>query len=356
MLLTRREMLAACAATVPALAGLPSRAGPPADAPRPRLGVVAYSFTIRLAADRAAGTPGLADPLAFVEHCHRLGAGGVQVGLGERDREYTARLRDKLDTYRMYLEGVVRLPKDRADVDRFAAEVRTAKEAGAAVLRTARLSGRRYETFDSASAFRTWREQADASLALSEPVLARHDVRLAVENHKDLRSGELADLLKRLDSRHVGACVDTGNNIALLEEPLAVVEALVPWAYSVHLKDMGVAEYDDGFLLSEVPLGEGILDLKKVVAVLRGARPEVRFNLEMITRDPLKVPCLTEKYWATLDGVPGRDLARRLALARGRKKAEPLPAVSGLPQERQLAVEEENVRKCLAYAREHLAL
>jgi 3-oxoisoapionate decarboxylase len=356
MLLNRRQMLATCAAAVPALAGLPSRAEPPADAARQRLGVVAYSFSIRLAADRDAGTPGLADPLAFVEHCHRLGAGGVQVGLGERDRDYVSRLRDKLEAHRMYLEGVVRLPKDRADVDRFAAEVRTAKEAGAAVLRTVLSNGRRYETFDSAAAFRQWREQADASLALAEPVVARHDLRLAVENHKDLRSGEMADLLKRLDSRHVGVCVDTGNNMALLEDPLAVVQALAPWAYSVHLKDMAVAEYDGGFLLAEVPLGEGLLDLKKVVAVLWGARPEVRFNLEMITRDPLKVPCLTEKYWATFDGVPGRDLARTLAMVRSRKKTEQLPAISGLSRERQLAVEEDNVRKCLAYAREHLEL
>jgi sugar phosphate isomerase/epimerase len=356
MHLTRREMLASCVAAVPALAGLSSGAEPPADAPRQRLGVVAYSFSIRLAADRAAGTPGLADPLAFVEHCHRLGAGGVQVGLGERDRDYVSRLRDALEAHRMYLEGVVRPPKDRADVDRFAAEVRTAKEVGAAVLRTFLSNGRRYETFDSAAAFRQWREQADESLALAEPVVARHGVRLAVENHKDLRSGELADLLKRLDSRHVGACVDTGNNIALLEDPLEVVETLAPWAYTVHLKDMGVAEYDDGFLLAEVPLGEGFLDLRKVVAVLRGARPEVRFNLEMITRDPLRVPCLTEKYWATLDGVHGRDLARTLALVRSRKKAGPLPAISGLSRERQLAVEQDNVRKCLAYAGKELGL
>lgn len=351
--LTRREMLAACAAAVPALAGLPARAEPPADR-RPRLGVVLYSFSIRLAADRAAGAPGLADPLAFLEHCHRQGAGGVQVGLGQRDPEYVARLREKLDAWGMYLEGIVRLPKDRGDVDRFAAEVRTAKAAGAAVLRTALLSGRRYETFATAEAFRQWAEQASAALALAEPVVAHQDVRLAVENHKDRRAGELADLLRRLDSRHVGACVDTGNNLALLEEPHEVVETLAPWAFTVHFKDMGVAEYDDGFLLSEVPLGEGILDLPRVVGTLRKARPEARFNLEMITRDPLKVPCLTPRYWATLADVPGRDLARTLALVRKRKR--PLPTVSGLPRERQLAAEEDNVRKCLAYAAGHLGL
>src|SRR5207253_5553332 len=123
------------------------------------------------------------------------------------------------------------------------------------------------------------------------------------ENHKDWRAPELLDILKRLSSQWVGVCVDTGNNIALLEEPTAVVEALAPHAISSHLKDMAVQEYEEGFLLSEVPLGEGFLDLKRMVAVLQKANPTIQFNLEMITRDPLKIPCLTSKYWATMENA-----------------------------------------------------
>ena len=78
---------------------------------------------------------------------------------------------------------------------------------------------------------------------------------------------------------------------------------------------MGLEEYRQGFLLAEVPLGTGILDLPRVVRALRAARPEIRLNIEMITRDPLKVPCLTEGYWVTFADLPGaasgpRDLAR----------------------------------------------
>src|SRR5262249_35728609 len=146
----------------------------------------------------------------------------------------------------------------------------------------------------------------------------------------------------------------TGNNLALLEDPLEVVETLAPWAYSTHLKDMAVAEYGEGFLLAEVPLGEGILDLKRIVSTLRRARPEVRLNLEMITRDPLKVPCLTPKYWATFETLPGRSLAQTLTYVRGHVPAQPLPGVSSLTLEERLAMEESNVRKSLAYARQHL--
>src|SRR5207302_1326746 len=189
-------------------------------------------------------------------------------------------------------------------------------EAGARVLRTVLLGTRRYETFESAAAFRDWADHAWQALLLAEPIVARQDLRLAVENHKDLRTDEFLPLLKRLNSRHVGVCVDLANSIALLEDPLEVIEAYAPWAFSTHIKDVAVSEYEEGFLLGEVPLGEGILDLKKIAAILRQARPEVHFNLEMITRDPLKVPCLTPKFWATFESLPGRHLAPFLSCLR----------------------------------------
>ena len=119
-------------------------------------------------------------------------------------------------------------------------------------------------------------------------MVARHGVRLAVENHKDWRADELIALLKRLGNDHVGVCLDTGNSIALLEDPMDVVEALAPWAFTTHFKDMGLEEYRDGFLLAEVPLGTGVLDLPRVVRTLRAAAPDLHFNIEMITRDPLQ--------------------------------------------------------------------
>jgi sugar phosphate isomerase/epimerase len=352
MKLTRREMLAACAAaaipTLSALAAEPEK--------RTGMGVVIHSYGIRSAESRRRNDkPMFGDPLVFLDHCRQLGAGGIQVGVGARDREYTAKLRKHAEDAGMYLEGSVGLPKDRADVERFAAEVQSAKDAGAKVLRTAVLSGRRYETFDTAESFEKFSRQAYESLGLAEPVVAKADLRLAVENHKDWRVGELLDLLKRLGSRGVGVCVDTGNSIALLEEPLAVVEAYAPLAFTTHIKDMTVAEYEEGFLLAEVPLGTGFLDLKKIVGVLREKQPDVRLNLEMITRDPLKVPCLTRKYWATMEALPARELAE--ALARVRKhSARDIPRVSGLSQDKQVAAEEDNVRRCLSSAREQLGI
>jgi hypothetical protein len=134
-----------------------------------------------------------------------------------------------------------------------------------------------------------------------------------------------------------------------------VVEAYAPWAFSVHAKDQAVGEYEDGFLFADVPLGKGFLDLKAMVRILRAARPEARYSLEVITRDPLKVPYLTEKYWATFGDVPACDLARTLRTVKAHARTD-LPRVSHLPLADQVKREELNVTESLAYARGHLGL
>jgi sugar phosphate isomerase/epimerase len=341
---TRREMLAAGAT---GLAKLAAGAEPPAGPTRPHMGVVIHSYANRRAADKERRFD---DPLTFLDYCRTLGAGGVQTSLGVRDEAYAARLHELMAAHKLYLEGSIALPRDRDDVERFTAEVRTVKRCGATVFRTVLLGGRRYEVFDSAEGFRKFVEQARQSLALARPVMEKHEVRMAVENHKDLQAPELLDLVKKLDSPFAGVCIDTGNSIALLETPQETADLLAPLAFTTHIKDMGVEEYPEGFLLSEVPLGTGFVDLAKIVATIRKAQPDVRLNLEMITRDPLKIPCLTPRYWATLENVPAPRLAAMLALVRAKAGTKPLPRIGELSKEEQIRREDDNVRQCLRFA------
>src|SRR5438552_11579431 len=224
-LMTRRQMVGRLAASTPLLCGLPSLFG--ADtAGRKRLGVCSYSYNIHWKAARDGHHQvRFKDSIEFLEYCHQLGAGGVQIGVGSRDADYPGKLRAKAEAYDMYFEGQSSLPQQSSDVERFDAEIRAAREAGAGVVRAAMLGGRRYETFDSAEAFRQFAEKSWHSLTLAEPILKKNRVRLAIENHKDRRVPELLDLLKRIGSEYVGVCVVVGNNIALHDDPMAVVEA-----------------------------------------------------------------------------------------------------------------------------------
>ncbi len=329
----------------------------PAEPPgRTGVGLVTYCCGLRQKAEkRKDPNRDLLDPLTFLEHCRRLGAGGIQVPLGGWDAEYAGRLRRRADQYGMYIEGITSPPRDPADLARFDTEIRAAAIVGAAAVRTAILPGRRYEFFKSPEQFHQFDRQARRSVELAAPVVERHRVRLAIENHKDHRVDERVDLLKRVSSPWVGACVDLGNSLALLEDPMEVVEAYAPWAVSVHLKDQAVREYEEGFLLADMPLGQGFLDLKRMVDVLRKAKPGIRFTLELITRDPLKVPCLTEKYWTTFAAMPARDLARTLRLVR-QHPAKTLPQVGNRSLDEQVAQEDRNLAESLQFARERLSL
>jgi len=319
-----------------------------AETVRSRLGVGMHSYGAAWKAGKEKNPAArFHDALSFLEYCHEMGAAGVQVSVGTGENSHAQTIRHKCEEFQMYLEAQTTLPRDEADSKRFEEEIRFAREAGATVMRTACLSGRRYETFDTLEAFEKFRENSWRSITLAEPIVKKHQMRLAIENHKDWLIEEFTGMMRRLSSEHVGITVDIGNSIALAEDPYEVVEALAPWAVSTHIKDMAVAEYAEGFLLSEVPLGEGFLDLGRMVNILRKANPKIRWNLEMITRDPLHVPCLTEKYWSTMPSASASRLARVLTLVRKNKCPQALPATSQLSFEETLREEDKNVRLCL---------
>lgn len=305
-----------------------------------RLGIGMHSYGFAWKAKR------FHDALTFLEYAHGIDAGGVQVTIGQQDAAYTRKLRERCEEWNMFLEAQASLPSDDSGVARFTAEVQSAKAAGATVMRTAMLGGRRYETFNTAEEFENFRAKSWKAFTLAEPIAKKHGVRLAVENHKDWLIPELLEIVRKISSEYLGICVDTGNSIALLEDAMAVVEAYAPFAFTTHLKDMGVTEYEHGFLLSEVPLGAGYLDLARMIKTIERANPKIQWNLEMITRDPLEIPYLRDKYWATFKTMPARQLAECVGTVRAHKQN--LPRVSHLSDAEKLKAEDDNVRQSLA--------
>ena len=350
MINRRQALFSIAGGLLTSVLGAPAQARRSKSSGRKRLGIDTFSYNIRLRADRQ-----LRDPLNFLEHCYQIGAGGVQMGIGVRDEAYIRKLRSNAEKNEMFIEGSEGLPRSRSDIERFERVVRTSKHAGVKVIRVA-MGGRRYEQFDRAEQYRDFADRSWKSLQLAEPVAARHGIRLAIENHKDWLIPDMLSILERISSEYVGVCVDAGNSFALLENSMDVVEAYAPWCFATHLKDMAVAEHKDGFLLADVPLGQGLHDLPRMVNILRKANPKVNFSVEMATRDSLIVPCLKDRYWATFARVPGSDLARALRYVRANASPERLPKVSYLPPDELIRLEEANVKQCLAFAEEHLNL
>jgi len=323
---------------------------------RSRLGLVAFNCAIRrkwlLQRDPKSD---LFEPLTFLKHCRDVGAGGMQASLGVLDAARVKGLRDFAAEHKLFIDGIVNPPKDDGDLARFGAEIRSAAEVGVQAVRTVVMPGRRYEQFKSLAEVREAEARALRMLELAVPIVTRHRVRLAVENHKDQRIDERLALYKHLSCEFIGATVDTGNSFALLDDPYGAIEALAPYAFTVHFKDQALREYDHGFLLADIPLGQGSFDMQRIAAILTRAKPDIHMVLELITRDPLKVPCLSEKFWVTMPHVCGSDLARTVRFVR-EHPAKSLQDVGSLSLDKQVELEDTNIAASLKYAREELAL
>lgn len=364
---TRRDVLktAASAVAVSPLVGAGIFAAPgqstaggvtPNPYGRRGLGGAPTGFGTRMRANAA-----LTPPVDFLDYCHNLGLGGAELRLPPTDPAEIAKLRARAESYnmRVIFDISSRLPQNDAELATFDGVVKAAKEVGATGIHGA-LTQRRYEEFDTFDAFKKSFEKNKADVARAEPVMRKYRIPLVLENHKGWRAAEQAAWLKALGSEYVGVHFDFGNNVALCEDPMQTLDTLLPYIKSCHIKDMGVEMYDDGFLLSEVPLGQGFLDLKGMVAKLRQKDPDMGFDLETITRDPLKIPVFTDKYWVTFDDTyspfPARDLARTLEIVKRNPPKSPLPKTTGLSPADHLKLEDTNNLLCIQWARANLQM
>ena len=348
---TRREFLAGSAA-----AGLAGLIGQDALAqalpPKSPMGIGSASLNAYNAT--LAKTNG-GSLIAMIDYVRSLGGGGLQASASGD----LAAVRKRLEELGMFFEGNARLPATLdEDTAAFEKSLVDTKAVGATIARTvsrspAGSSGRRYESFKSYAEFKAWQEQANAIVLKCLPIAERVGVKLALENHKDRQVADHAAFLKKTSSEYLGSLIDPGNNLSLLETPLETVNALAPFVLATSLKDMGVAPYEDGFLLSEVVFGTGSSDQHEIWKIIRRHNPRVNMVEELITRDPLKIPCKTPGYWACF---PAKDDKRLAAIdAYVTAKQTKLPYVDQLSPQERFKVEEDNHRKTIDWGRTHQA-
>lgn len=351
-MVSRREVLR----TLGTVAGT-TLVGPATAAPGRSFGLAYTSFAVRLQRNRERPGGGLPAE-TFIDLSHSFGAHGCQIAhtqLVSTDAVYLRKVRASLEGKGLFAELSIG-GESLEDPEAFRRIAAVARELGVSRLRVALLSGRRYENFETLAQWKEFTGRWARALPKAAPLLESAGLVAGIENHKDWLADDLAGTLREIGSPSLGACVDFGNNVAFLEDPLEVARTLAPFVVTTHLKDMAVRRYDQGFELSEVPLGQGFLPLKEIVAVLRQGRPDVRFCLEMMTRDPLKVPYLTDRYWVTYNQRDPARIRRFEESVLSRSASQPLPVISGLGDAEKIDAEDRNVRLCADYARNELGL
>jgi len=136
-----------------------------------------------------------------------------------------------------------------------------------------------------------------------------------------------------------------------LEDPLESARAVAPLVKTVHLKDYQLAARSDGFSLLECALGEGVVDLRGIVDLVRSEVPQATLNIET-SAGTHPMPVLDEAYLERFPETPVVALGRTLRLVRDRGvRGEPgLGMAEGASEEDLLAAEEDLVVRSVRWA------
>src|SRR5579871_1142290 len=189
-------------------------------------------------------------------------------------------------------------------------------------------------------------------------------VKFAIENHKDLYCWQTRQCIDGAGKDFVGSYLDTGNPVFVMEDPLSTIETLGPVAVMLHLRDSVVYETPDGVAVQWVPLGEGVVDFKKIVAKARELCPAIAvYNKPITGRPPQILSIYDPAFMKTWSDMRASDLARFIALA---KKGHPYEShmviedVPGKPAEPIAAAlqyqQREHMERGVEYARKVLDL
>jgi sugar phosphate isomerase/epimerase len=142
-------------------------------------------------------------------------------------------------------------------------------------------------------------------------------VKFAIENHKDLFCWQTRQVIDGAGKDFVGSYLDTGNPVFVMEDPLATVETLGPVAVMLHLRDSVVYETRNGIAVDWVPLGEGVVDFKKIIAKAKEVCPPISIYNKPITGRPATLlPIYDPAFMKVWPDMRAKDLARFIALAK----------------------------------------
>jgi len=183
-------------------------------------------------------------------------------------------------------------------------------------------------------------------------------VRIAIENHAgDMQAWELVTLIEEAGRDYVGATMDSGNATWTLEDPLASLEILGPYAVTTGIRSSVVWETDEGAAVQWTGIGDGSVDFRAYVDRFSQLCPSVAFQLEIISGSQRQFPYLKPDFWKPYPKVRASDFAKFLALAR---KGKPMKAFT-IPQgsDRKLAEQEfqkSELEKSIRYCKEVLGL
>ena len=195
---------------------------------------------------------------------------------------------------------------------------------------------------------------ARETLAREAPRVADAGLELALENHQDFDSDELLEIADA-SGDHVGLTFDTGNPLAVGEDPVAFASRVATRVRHVHLKDYRAQFTPEGYRLVRCAIGEGCIPFEAIAAALAEHHTSMTAALEPGALEARHVRAFTSEWWAGYGTRDADEFARALRCMRAHQLDD--AADVRTPWERQgppaeiVSYEMDQVRRSAAYVR-----
>ncbi len=104
-------------------------------------------------------------------------------------------------------------------------------------------------------------------IQLHDHLLKQNNMILAIENHDRLPAKTLVEIIKEINSDHVGICLDTVNSMGNGESLEYIVDAFAPYTVNLRIKDFGIERFyhKQGFTIEGRTAGTGMLNIPSLL-------------------------------------------------------------------------------------------
>lgn len=236
---------------------------------------------------------GRMDIFQFIDFAAETGYDGVMInlipkknlteGLGALGKDDPAHIRavaDKIKERGLFVE----LDTRGTGYGHIAHILDVAQILGADLVRTFVMAGTGYDNKNLVGSFS--KESMEGGLRDIKrlvPLLEKHRVKLAIENHCVETMEEIMELVDRVGSPWVGVLFDICNTLPAWEDPMDAAKLCADRIFSTHIRDELICPggTDGDYVITGMPLGEGSIDVKGLCRYLLEHTTLNRFNLEM---------------------------------------------------------------------------
>lgn len=241
--------------------------------------------------------------------------------LGKDDPEHIQKVAHKIKENGLFVEIDTR----GTDYEHIAHILEIADILGADIVRTFIMAGTGYDHKNLVGTFsKNAVKEGCRDIKKLVPLLKKHRIKLAIENHCVETMTEIMDMVNEINSPWVGVLFDICNTLPAWEDPMEAAKVCSEKVISTHIRDQIVCPNgtDGSYVITGMPLGEGSIDVKGLC----------RYLLENTTLNRLILE-MSYPYTGTFQRPVGTGGVRELGKGAFTVKEPPFPVTEIKPEE-----------------------